>query len=411
MVSAVAINGLRVGFGDHAYYFNLANQAIQLGWPKFLLIYGFPFVILAWFIHFQEDRFRRGLAKARPNGLVLLLIFDEWDYNWTFPHRPSNIRMPEVDRFTSENINFNRTYPPTNETIRSIPSLLTGRVVEDVRTAPGPDLLLRFRGESNWIPWSQVPDLPYQLSNQGLRTCFITHVHAFGPAYMQARPNLEIRRKPYYKEWEEGQARYQTFTGSFVRQWMCVLENLPGISFLRNHGSRVDSVPTVYLHALNETLNAIHSRNFDAIIVHWPIPPAPVMVDPSTGEFTSHPPKGLRLTENLVLVDKTLGRIRHEMESQGLWDTATIVLTSDHWQRFASDPKQVKAPDEAGVEASQQRVPLLIKWPQSPDHQVIRAPMNVVGVARFLASPEASRNLEQLQPLDGHLGSYSPWIK
>ena len=133
LIAGLAINGIRVAFQDQAYYFNLANQALQLGWPKFLVLYGTPFIFLALFIHFQETRFRRwcatillilsplplvlvssfatehppsgslpvanGTAQVRPKGLVVFMIFDEWDYNWTFPSRPSHIKLPEVDRF------------------------------------------------------------------------------------------------------------------------------------------------------------------------------------------------------------------------------------------------------------------------------------------------------------------------
>jgi len=197
-----------------------------------------------------------GPAQDRPQGLMLFMIFDEWDYNWTFPFRPADIRMPEVDRFRSENLFFTHAYAPTSETFRSIPSLLIGRVVEEAHTIPGPDALLKLRGESAGIPWSQIPDLPYRLGQQGLRTCFITHYHAFSPAYALARPSLEIRRKPYFTEWEEGQHRYKTFTGSMRRQVRCVLENVPGVNFLLNHEGKVQSVPHAYLETGGSSLGS-----------------------------------------------------------------------------------------------------------------------------------------------------------
>jgi hypothetical protein len=445
LVTSIAINGLRVGLPIQAYVFDLANQVMQLGWTKFLFLYGSPFLLLALFIHLQELRFQRwgstlllvlcplplvlgsafitkrptaaalppalGTTQAHPKGILVFMIFDEWDYNWTFPYRPSGIQMPEVDRFRGENLFFTRPYAPTSETFRSIPSLLTGRVVEAARTTPGPDTLLRLRGESTWSLWSQTPDLPYELGKQGLRTCFITHYHAFSPAYAKARPGLEIRRKPYFREWEEGQYRYRTFTGSMLRQGRCVLENLPGINFLLNHEGKVQSVPTAYLHARDETLEAIRSRRFDAIIVHWPIPHAPVMVDPATGEFSTHPPKGTRLTENLRLVDRTVGLVRRELETLGLWQDATVVLTSDHWQRLAADGPRGVAPSEPGIEASHQRIPLLIKWPGAAGPARVDTPVNGAGVASFLEAPEATRNLHLIESTGGYLGSYSPYIK
>jgi len=67
LVAGLAINGIRVGLQSQAYVFDLANQVLKLGWTKFLVLYGSPFVLLALFIHLQEARFRKW-------GAILLLV-------------------------------------------------------------------------------------------------------------------------------------------------------------------------------------------------------------------------------------------------------------------------------------------------------------------------------------------------
>ena len=444
-LTCFAINGIRVGLQYEFYYFNLAHQVLQLGWFKFLIIYASPFVLLWIFLHYSERRFiqvgtgvllllsplplilgrqfiirhsdsapllpRPNTLRERPKGMVLLMIFDEWDYNWTFPYRPKRLHLPEIDRFAGEYLFFNNVYAPTNETYRSIPSLLSGGIVVSAESTAGPDMLLKFRGDEQRILWSNVQDLPYTFGNQGLSTCFITHFSSFGPDYLRARPNLTFIRKPYFQEWEDGKRRYQTFASSLLRQWMCLLENLPGFNYLINHSSKEKSVPIVYKHALRNTVEAIRSQKFDLIIVHWPIPHSPVIIDPATGALTDNPTKGLRLIENIALVDSTIGQIRLELESLNLWETATIILTSDHWQRLSSDPKQGLPPIEHGIEASQHRVPLLIKWPGAQKVGTIDTPLNAAGIARFLSVPESSRRINDLDCFDNPIGVYSPWIK
>lgn len=451
-VTGLCINGTRVALQDQAVYFNLAHQALQLGWPKFLCFFGTPFLLLAWWIVVRERAFlvfagRIGLifsplvlvlslpflqavppghplpiplVTPKPGlraGPVLLFIFDEWDYSWTFPYRPAGMRLPELDRFVQENITFQRAYPPTNETIRSIPSLLIGKPVLALRTAPGSDLRLQLEEGSGWTRWSETPDLPYRLGTLGLRTCFINHFHRFDQEYLRSRPLLEIRRTPYFTEWETGATRYQTLSGSLLRQWVCLLENIPGGNYLLNHAGKVNSVPNVYRHALRETLEAISSRRFDLVVVHWPIPHAPVIADPDTGELSERPtPKGLRLLTNLHLLDRTLGQIRRALEAQGLWESATLILTSDHWQRYAADPRQGLPPTEPGVPESGHRVPLLIKCPALQGPRNVTAPVNNVLVAPFVeavltgkSSPEAV--LESAAQNHPWWGAYSRWIK
>jgi hypothetical protein len=66
----------------------------------------------------------------------------------------------------------------------------------------------------------------------------------------------------------------------------------------------------------------------DFVFLHWPIPHPFGIYDPATGRVGAHAESNY--FDNLLLTDRTIGEVRQILESQGVWDEATVILTSDH---------------------------------------------------------------------------------
>lgn len=417
-LSGLALNSLRVSFQSQFPALRLAHPIQQLGWPLFTLFYGGGGLLLVWAIWHREAVFHRYTQAAlalflplplvlaipilwkgrstRPDsavtvaepgpriGPILLLVFDEWDYDWTFAHRPAGMALPSLDRFQGESIRFTRAYPPANETVRSIPSLLTGRPVRSLHTLPGSDLALEFVDTpQKSSPWSQVEDLPMRASKLGFRGCFINHYHRFGEAYLANRPGFEVERFPFDPDWRSRAEEYSHLGTAIRSQWSALLHALPGTAHFTGTKRHLEHAPAVYKHHLGALDQAVRSRRFDLVIVHWPIPHAPVIADPE-GHLLAQGVQGRPLLENLRLVDRTVAHLRTLLMEEGLWDRSTIILTSDHYQRPASDPRQTRPQPEPGIPQPFHRVPLLIKLPHQTSPSVVDEPVNVVLATRLV---------------------------
>jgi len=63
------------------------------------------------------------------------------------------------------------------------------------------------------------------------------------------------------------------------------------------------------------------------------VPHSPFAYDAAAGTFT----RGNSLTkgylDNLVLLDRTIGALRAELERSGLWDRTALLISSDHHYR------------------------------------------------------------------------------
>lgn len=433
LLSLLIVNSLRVALQDQSVYLNLAQMAINLGWTRFLLLYGSPVLVLWAWILLDTKRFLRVArlalvllsplpalllarvvlpllrvpatvrvqpppstpAPATPAGAhpkALLLIFDEMDQTWAFEARPSRLQLPALDRFRAESVFCTQAYPPTAQTHTSIPSMLTGRIVTEARTAPGREVLLQFRdAPGHWQRWSQTPDLFSLTGHLGQRSLLINHYHAFGPAYMAARPAFTLQRTPYFAEWEAAAHWHQDFRSSFIRQWASLLDALPGFVHFTRHDDKTQSVPPLYRRTLARALQAVQGWEHDLVVIHWPIPHAPAIFDLEKGDVPDTPPPGRSNLDNLALVDRTLAGLRASMEANGSWDSTLVVVTSDHWQRKAADPGLPPAPERPGIAQSRHRIPLLVKFPGQRQGLERTLPLNGIAVFDLIQAHQSGR--------------------
>jgi arylsulfatase A-like enzyme len=72
----------------------------------------------------------------------------------------------------------------------------------------------------------------------------------------------------------------------------------------------------------------VTNPDFNLILLHWPIPHMPGIYSRSRGDFDSSG-QGTYI-DNLALVDQTFREMRQAMETAGVWDSTTTLLSADH---------------------------------------------------------------------------------
>jgi len=113
---------------------------------------------------------------------------------------------------------------------------------------------------------------------------------------------------------------------------------------------------------------AAASGEFDLVYLHLPAPHPPHVFDRRSGKFnlSNQPIRGY--TDSLALTDLTLGRLHEVMRDAGLWDTSTVIVTSDH---FSSDAVLFD-----GKRSS--RVPFMVKLPGQRSEVVYSRPVETI---------------------------------
>ena len=69
----------------------------------------------------------------RNHPLLVWIVFDELSYDQAFEHRARDLNLPNFDALRAQSTLFTDTQPAGYHTVKIIPSLLTGKIVDGIR--------------------------------------------------------------------------------------------------------------------------------------------------------------------------------------------------------------------------------------------------------------------------------------
>ncbi len=318
-----------------------------------ILLISSPFVLITFAQGLtQWMRYRSGehfLEKAAPalsqegnsGRRILWIIFDEMDFRLSFLERPATLKLPEFDRLRMESFFAVSAYPPSDETERSLPALITGGLVSEIdRNAPN-ELLLRREADGHSAPWSAQPNLFSRTRemrlNTGLAGWYHPYCRVIGNSLTQC-------------SWEATSLLFLPNT-----DLTDLITSSEKISVAQGMRRVFDSVlvpamfrfflpknPRIWREHLFREFNGIHQRsmvmatdpNLNLVFVHYPIPHPPGVYDRYKDAFSLSSSSGY--IDNLALADRALKQLRQRMVEAGIWESTTILISSDHRLRADS---------------------------------------------------------------------------
>jgi arylsulfatase A-like enzyme len=130
----------------------------------------------------------------------------------------------------------------------------------------------------------------------------------------------------------------------------------------------------VYHAMMREALRLVVDRDLGFILVHLPIPHAPHAYDRKSGTFTLGNSPIAGYIDSLALLDRSVGELRRAMENAGVWDSTTVLFTSDHGYRDS----------EALDGKSDSRIPYILKLASQKDGVKYTQEFNTVLTADLL---------------------------
>jgi hypothetical protein len=137
--------------------------------------------------------------------------------------------------------------------------------------------------------------------------------------------------------WLEGLTQEGSINGTLpvmIGQFLRSLFETPKYSLF---GSTL-SVKQAVSHFLKCSRTAIRMAcdpELDFTFLHWSIPHAPYIYDRGRKTLGSSITSPRGYLDNLALADLALSEVRAEMMEAGLWEKSVIIVTSDHWWRYA----------------------------------------------------------------------------
>ena len=361
------------------------EQLIKLTTALLLIVS--PFVLVTfgqtasqWITFSPGDKFLEPSAPAssfqpQSRRRILWIIFDEIDFRLSFLDRPSSIELPEFDLLQNEALFAQSAYPPGGDTVLSLPSLISGRLVSwSQRTAPN-ELMLTFGDDQSSVPWSKQPNVFSKTRSMGFNTALAGWYHPYCRIIGNSltRCFWESPSTGFLLDKELAKlvshSRPVAVTTSMFRMAVKALipESLRMLTASNEENIWREYHLGDYIDIHKEALELVRDPNFGLILLHYPIPHPPGIYDRSKRDFSFA--ASSNYLDNLELADRALGELREEMVKAGLWESTTVLISSDHrlradrvWRKhFMWKPSFTKVDPIVFNSVRDERVPFILK--------------------------------------------------
>ena len=324
------------------------------------------------------------VARKKPATRVLWIIFDEMDQRMSFSERPASVELSELDRLRNQSVYAINAYPPAPLTYMSMPALITGRLVARVTPVRADELMVRFDGEHSDVRWSAQPNVFSEARKLGFNTGLVGWCHPYCEVIGRSLSKCE--------EVKEKNNEEITLKASMFLQAERLISSVPLVPQAAipviQHVDFVNRIVTTgerekytvrYKRVLESALRAAVDPDLDLIFVHSPAPHPPGIYDRVKNGFSLESKNGY--IDNLELVDRTIGDLRRAMESAGIWDQTTVIISADHWWRtemWSRGPFWTREDAVASGGKMDHRIPFVVKLAGQREQLTYTAGFNTV---------------------------------
>lgn len=318
----------------------------------------------------------------QPPGAPRLVwfVFDEWDQGMTFDYRPPGIELPELDRFRSEAFHADRAYPPSRETVVTIPSLLTGNVYAKETHRSPMELRLTYGHDGAADSLSSTPtvfsEARHAGRNIGITGSYLPYCRLFeaSACWWTQLPGFAPQ------EWDRAPGLLQSLRTP-LRKAAPMVPLMRSLGLVRILGDPAQITFSSFIDSRFREIEAsamrqITDKRLNLVFVHLYIPHPPGIYDARQDRFADGP--GRTYVDNLRLVDRTFLQARRQLEAADLWDRTTVLLSADHpfrkeiWDTWDATFGG-KIPYQSG-----DRVPFLLKLAGQRDGYSYQKPIQTI---------------------------------
>ena len=319
----------------------------------------FPFTLMtlfqtSWLLtKFEEKRPAAPVSTSDSRARrVVWLLFDELDYRLSFQERPATLSMPEFDRLRGESIFASNAYPPADRTLMSLPAMITGRLISGSEPVEPSKVLITYADSGETVDWGTQPNLFSRAREAGHDSAIVGWYHPYGRIIGDSvtKCSDENIGRIGVAEAMSDQIRKLGDIIPLASQYE-LFDSKSSQKRRERQGHLRD-----YLGVMEEAKRRVVDADVSLVLVHLPVPHAPSIYDRQSGSFEVESETGY--IDSLALADRALGELRNALESAGMWENTTLLITSDHWWRFYESDRKA---DLEFATRLDKRVPFLIK--------------------------------------------------
>lgn len=288
-----------------------------------------------------EAKPRAPVLMPHGNGRhVVWLLFDEFDERLAFElHRP-NVPLPELNRLRSESFWATHAIQTATWTTVAVPSLLSGQIFGRAEPADAATLRVYPKRSAIGGSWTEQQNIFKRLRAEGFNSALIGWHHPYcrviGGDLCSCTdvPSGEATAALLRETSATEMGVFRSIPFLFYLQFTNLVDIFrpgpPQSAYERDAYSQKRQQEQ-YFEIRDLAYRAAVDHNFDLLFLHFPIPHPFGIYDARRHELTLN--GSLSYADNLALVDRTIGELRRTMDTAGMWDSSTLIITSDHGLR------------------------------------------------------------------------------
>ena len=314
------------------------------------------------------------VATSRPQQPRLVwILFDELSYRLVFDQRPAGQEFPNLEKLHHQSFSFDNVEPVGFYTDHVIPSVLSGKEIDEVRSTATGQLEYLGPHRQRWEAFNPEATL-------------------FGLAQRDGwNPGVAGWWNPYCRiftsmlsecSWRTGGwnfSRLDLYGASSDKPTAANALVVPEYLVARALGTARSDIEQgcerhigEYRSLMERAAALIQDRQIHFVFLHLPVPHPPGIYDRHTHRLRA----GGNYLDNLTLADDTLGKLMQEIETSGDGDRTTVIVSSDHSWRvplWDSTPEWTKEEEEISHDNFDPRPVFLIHFPGETNGVEIRS--------------------------------------
>ena len=263
----------------------------------------------------------------RDHARLVWIVFDELSYNQVFEHRAVGLALPNFDALRGESTVYSNAQPIGLHTVSILPSLLSGKAVDDYRFRWGNTLDLHFDGERGWHPANGQSSVFGDAQAAGWRTAAVGWYNPYCTVYDGSLDDCYWMNRDKI---EGPMAQDRTLAENV---WMPLSQlGRRAVSSKAADEFQCDFDVKQHLRSEQEVseraMAVVRADQDDLVFLHLGVPHSPNIWDRKAGAYRAG--CGGSYLDGLALADVELGKVMAMLKESPRWAETTLIVQGDH---------------------------------------------------------------------------------
>jgi hypothetical protein len=359
------------------------------------------------------------LPVAPESQRFIWIIFDEMDQRIAINERPVSLDLPELDRLRGESLEARHATQTAGFTGLAMPILISGRAYRqsEIKGASRLDVIPEDSAER--LDWAHEHTVFSRAREMNLNTAIVGWYHPycrlFGSLLVDCFATATSHAgRALLREQHASQEGTLSMTGMLFRlqleniKDLYRFDGLSGSEILKDvylQGQQQQEYFQIREHAYTDALDP----RISFLMLHFPTPHMYAIYNRWRKDFNVDSTNDY--LDNLALVDRTIGELRAELETAGLWDRTNLLITADHGFRpdmWRGRYGWTQNMERISAKGASPLVPFILKLAGQQNHVVVDRPFsNIVSTDLAMAVlggqiSTASQAAEWIDRRSGH---------